>query len=161
MASNLIATRGTVDPGCGQNADPSCLRTGSRFSLDDAREACPEGWRLPTRRDIADVIHALPGDPNESGGKVVTQEALAVLNPTFGGLSLQRGADRVLFGEGSQEVWFTSSDTTWVSEQDSTTVFRQVGLHIYPVSADSFHVEPTFSNPDRAMHAYCRCVRAD
>ncbi|MDR0331510.1 MAG: fibrobacter succinogenes major paralogous domain-containing protein [Chitinispirillales bacterium] len=60
MAENLnYATDGSW---CYKNADSNCVKYGRLYAWDDAKAACPTGWRLPSRADWSALVGATGGD---------------------------------------------------------------------------------------------------
>jgi len=60
MAENLnYATEMSV---CPDGDSRNCKRLGRLYTWVDAKTVCPEGWRLPTSADFAELISAASGD---------------------------------------------------------------------------------------------------
>lgn len=47
---------------CYENLDSNCLKYGRLYSLDDARHACPGGWRLPVPEEVEALRHSIKSD---------------------------------------------------------------------------------------------------
>ena len=54
MAENLNY-KGDFTSYCYENDDENCEKYGRMYSPDDAKTACPEGWRLPSAQDFVDL----------------------------------------------------------------------------------------------------------
>ena len=54
MAENL-KYQGDFTSYCYENDDENCEKYGRMYSPDDAKTACPEGWRLPSAQDFVDL----------------------------------------------------------------------------------------------------------
>ena len=54
MAENL-KYKGDFTSYCYENDDENCEKYGRMYSPDDAKTACPEGWRLPSAQDFVDL----------------------------------------------------------------------------------------------------------
>ena len=54
MAENLNY-QGDFKSYCYENDDENCEKYGRMYSPDDAKTACPEGWRLPSAQDFVDL----------------------------------------------------------------------------------------------------------
>lgn len=54
MAENLNY-QGDFTSYCYENDDENCEKYGRMYSPDDAKTACPEGWRLPSAQDFVDL----------------------------------------------------------------------------------------------------------
>lgn len=67
FAENLnFATGGSV---CPEGDSRNCDRYGRLYTWDDARTACPEGWRLPDSADFATLVEQA-GGAAEAGEKL-------------------------------------------------------------------------------------------
>ena len=67
FAENLnFATGGSV---CPEGDSRKCSEYGRLYTWDDARTACPEGWRLPDSADFATLVE-------QAGGAAVAGEKL-------------------------------------------------------------------------------------
>lgn len=60
MAENLNYETGTS--ACPDGDSRNCKRLGQLYTWVDAKTVCPEGWRLPTSADFAELISAASGD---------------------------------------------------------------------------------------------------
>ena len=47
--------------------DNNCVGVPGRFSWDKAMDACPQGWRLPTREDFLDLLGECEEDASGDG----------------------------------------------------------------------------------------------
>jgi len=65
MAENLnFATDSSV---CHSNADTNCTRYGRLYNWDDAMNACPAAWRVPSEEDWDKLAAAVGGRRDEDG----------------------------------------------------------------------------------------------
>ena len=77
MAENLnYATEMSV---CPDGDSRNCKRLGRLYSWAEAKTVCPEGWRLPTSADFAQILaQSLDGNPgavsNEAGAKLKSRD---------------------------------------------------------------------------------------
>ena len=60
MAENLNYE--TETSACPDGDSRNCKRLGQLYMWVDAKTVCPEGWRLPTKSDFAELISAASGD---------------------------------------------------------------------------------------------------
>lgn len=60
MAENLNYE--TETSACPDGDSRNCKRLGRLYSWAEAKTVCPEGWRLPTKSDFAELISAASGD---------------------------------------------------------------------------------------------------
>ena len=60
MAENLNYE--TETSACPDGDSRNCKRLGRLYSWVEAKSVCPEGWRLPTSADFAELISAASGD---------------------------------------------------------------------------------------------------
>ncbi|MCL2219880.1 MAG: hypothetical protein FWC04_05410 [Chitinispirillia bacterium] len=56
MAQNLNFKPQTGNTGCNDNNNSNCNKYGRLYAWDAAMEACPAGWRLPTRQEWSDLV---------------------------------------------------------------------------------------------------------
>ena len=77
MAENLnFETAGSF---CLDGDSRNCKRLGRLYSWAEAKTVCPEGWRLPTSADFAQILaQSLDGNPgavsNEAGAKLKSSD---------------------------------------------------------------------------------------
>ena len=62
MAENLNYT--ADESGCYDNKESNCEKYGRLYTWKEAKKACPEGWRLPSARDLKTLL-ANMGDSDE------------------------------------------------------------------------------------------------
>ena len=60
MAENLNYK--TETSACPDGDSRNCKRLGQLYTWAEAKTVCPEGWRLPTKADFAELISAASGD---------------------------------------------------------------------------------------------------
>ena len=61
MAENLNYE--TTDSYCYNDSVVNCNKNGRLYGWNDAMDACPSGWRLPTKADIETLFTAVGGEP--------------------------------------------------------------------------------------------------
>ncbi len=77
MAENLnFETAGSF---CPEGDSRNCKRLGRLYSWVEAKSVCPDGWRLPTSADFAQILaQSLDGNPgavsNEAGAKLKSRD---------------------------------------------------------------------------------------
>ena len=76
MAENLNNV--TTNSWCYNNNSSNCNTYGRLYTWDAARNACPSGWRLPTRQDWTNLVNA-------AGGWSVAGHALKARSPSWDG----------------------------------------------------------------------------
>lgn len=100
MAENLnYATEASV---CPDGDSRNCKRMGRLYTWVEAKAVCPEGWRLPTSADFAELISAVSGDAAQSH----TQSAQPLVG-TLGAVSNEVGAKLK-----SRDGWFKKGNGT-------------------------------------------------
>ena len=77
MAENLNYE--TETSACPDGDSRNCKRLGRLYSWAEAKTVCPEGWRLPTSADFAQILaQSLDGNPgavsNEAGAKLKSRD---------------------------------------------------------------------------------------
>ena len=77
MAENLNYE--TETSACPDGDSRNCKRLGQLYTWVDAKTVCPEGWRLPTSADFAQILaQSLDGNPgavsNEAGVKLKSRD---------------------------------------------------------------------------------------
>ena len=107
MAENLNFE--TEKSSCYDNADSSCTKYGRMYSWEDALEACPAGWRVPTDEDWDSLALAVGGQrvKNGSGGydwKFVGKK----LKSTTGWDDWKDGEGKLVSGNGTDEFGFSA-----------------------------------------------------
>jgi len=102
MAENLnIETAGSF---CPDGDSRNCKRLGRLYTWADAKSVCPEGWRLPTKADFAELIFAanpaVSGDAAQSHGDnlgEVSNKVGAALKSRDGWFKKGNGSDALGF----------------------------------------------------------------
>ena len=107
LAENL-KYQGDFTSYCYENDDTNCEKYGRMYSSDDAKNACPEGWRLPSAQDFVDL--------EDNTGKDMT-----ALRTTEGWES----------GNGSDLYGFSLYPTGRYSIIGNTLKFVQMGVATY------------------------------
>jgi uncharacterized protein (TIGR02145 family) len=69
----------TETSACPEGDSRNCKRLGRLYSWAEAKTVCPEGWRLPTSADFAQILaQSLDGNPgavsNEAGAKLKSRD---------------------------------------------------------------------------------------
>ena len=70
----------TETSACPDGDSRNCKRLGRLYSWAEAKTVCPEGWRLPTSADFAQILaQSLDGNPgavsNEAGAKLKSRDS--------------------------------------------------------------------------------------
>lgn len=61
MAENLNYSQDSVEGVCYQNKPENCAKYGRLYTWDMAMKACPEGWRLPQKEEIEELLKVVGG----------------------------------------------------------------------------------------------------
>ena len=167
MAENLnYATEMSV---CPDGDSRNCKRLGRLYTWVDAKTVCPEGWRLPTSADFAQILaQSLDGNPG-----AVSNEAGAKLKSRDGWFKKGNGSDD--FGFNALPAGYRGA----VLKTDDGTVtsgkFDGIGGYAYFWSADegaenpesnAFYLFLSFSSDAASINAFAkedyrsvRCVK--
>lgn len=167
MAENLnYATEMSV---CPDGDSRNCKRLGRLYTWADAKMVCPEGWRLPTSADFAQILaQSLDGNPG-----AVSNEAGAKLKSRDGWFKKGNGSDE--FGFNALPAGYRGA----ISKSDDGTIsggkFDGIGGYAYFWSADedaenpesnAFYLFLSFSSDAASLNAFAkedyrsvRCVR--
>ena len=100
MAENLNCE--TETSACPDGDSRNCKRLGRLYTWAEAKTVCPEGWRLPTKADFAELISAASGD----AAQFYTQSAQPLAD-TPGAVSNEAGAKLK-----SRDGWFKKGNGT-------------------------------------------------
>jgi uncharacterized protein (TIGR02145 family) len=123
---------------------------GQRFIKKNAiNKYCPAGWRLPTLQEVRQLIAALEGEKNSTGGKTVDSTYLQKIFP-FALRGFYYTTRRSTLGNNYMTAYYTATDTLW-SFSDRQQI-AQVAIHIYQSGKGKVNLEPTFSKD----LIYCR-----
>ena len=167
MAENLnYATEASA---CPDGDSRNCKRMGRLYTWAEAKTVCPEGWRLPTSADFAQILaQSLDGNPG-----AVSNEAGAKLKSRDGWFKKGNGTDE--FGFNALPAGYRGA----ISKADDGTIsggkFDGIGGYAYFWSAteDSENLESnayylflSFSSDAASLNAFAkedfrsvRCVR--
>lgn len=103
MAKNLNYKTG--NSWCYDNNSSNCNRYGRLYDWSTAREACPPGWRLPSKNDFETLIRNV-GDSGSNTYHALKEGGSSDFNALFGGWCNSDGG----FGSfGSHGYWWSSS----------------------------------------------------
>ena len=92
MAENLnFETAGSF---CPEGDSRNCKRLGRLYSWAEAKTACPEGWRLPTKEDFESLVAATSEDAAQSSSQ---SRAGAALKSSDGWFKKGNGSDALGF----------------------------------------------------------------
>jgi uncharacterized protein (TIGR02145 family) len=178
MAENLnIETAGSF---CPDGDSRNCKRLGRLYTWADAKSVCPEGWRLPTKADFAELIFAanpaVSGDAAQSHGDnlgEVSNKVGAALKSRNGWFKKGNGTDD--FGFNALPAGYRGA----ISKADDGTVsggkFDGIGGYAYFWSAtedsenpesNAYYLFLSFSSDAASMNAFAkedyrsvRCVK--
>lgn len=103
----------------------------------------PRGWSLPKLSDIKNLLQALEGTPNSTGGKTVDSSYLKKLLPFELNGIYYTSAKRVI-GSRSMCAFYTATDTLW-QFRGGAPVPAQVALHLYRQGQGRLNIEPTYA----------------
>ena len=134
---------------------------GAYYSREEAKVACPAGYRLMTLKDFNHLLIGMDGEENKLQGKVVTKTVLEQYGFLLGGLSRGNG----LAYEGQIGFYWTASDTLKPHHKtpDAGDIKHYIAIHIYQAEDSSkFNIEPTYV-PETAsakrVNVNCKCVQ--
>ena len=157
MAENLnFETAGSF---CPEGDSRNCKRLGRLYTWAEAKTVCPEGWRLPTNEDFAQILaQSHDGEPgavsNEVGAKLKSRNGwFKKGNGTdeFGFNALPAGyrsADGKFDGIGGYAYFWSATEDTENSESNAYYLFLSF-------SSDAASLN-TFAKED---YRSVRCVR--
>lgn len=181
MAENLNYE--TEASACPDGDLRNCKRLGRLYTWAEAKTVCPEGWRLPTKADFAELISAVSGDDAQSQ----TQSAQshdgypgAVSNEVGAALKAKDGWFKK--GNGSDEFGFNALPAGYhgaISKADDGTVsggkFDGIGGYAYFWSAtedpenpesNAYYMFLAFNSKSASINSFSkndlrsvRCVR--
>ncbi|WP_173468495.1 fibrobacter succinogenes major paralogous domain-containing protein [Fibrobacter succinogenes] len=167
MAENLNYE--TETSACPDGDSRNCKRLGQLYTWVDAKTVCPEGWRLPTNEDFAQILaQSHDGEPG-----VVSNETGAKLKSRNGWFKKGNGTDE--FGFNALPAGYRSA----VLKADDGTIaggkFDGIGGYAYFWSAtedtensesNAFYLFLSFSSDAASLNAFAkedfrsvRCVR--
>jgi uncharacterized protein (TIGR02145 family) len=167
MAENLNYE--TETSACPDGDSRNCKRMGRLYTWAEAKTVCPEGWRLPTSADFAQILaQSLDGNPG-----AVSNEAGAKLKSRDGWFKKGNGSDE--FGFNALPAGYRGA----ISKSDDGTIsggkFDGIGGYAYFWSAtedpensesNAFYLFLSFSSDAASINAFAkedyrsvRCVR--
>ena len=174
MAENLNYE--TETSACPDGDSRNCKRLGQLYTWAEAKTVCPEGWRLPTSADFAQILaqsqtqsaQSLDGNPG-----AVSNEAGAKLKSRDGWFKKGNGSDE--FGFNALPAGYRGA----ISKADDGTIsggkFDGIGGYAYFWSAtedaenpesNAFYLFLSFSSDAASLNAFAkedyrsvRCVR--
>ena len=144
---------------CPDGDSRNCKRMGRLYTWAEAKTVCPEGWRLPTSADFAQILaQSLDGNPgavsNEAGAKLKSRDGwFKKGNGTddFGFNALPagyRGADGKFDGIGGYAYFWSATED--VENPESNAYYLFLSFSSDAASVNSFAKEDYRS---------VRCVR--
>jgi uncharacterized protein (TIGR02145 family) len=157
IAENLnYATEGSA---CPDGDSRNCKRLGRLYTWAEAKTVCPEGWRLPTSADFAQILaQSLDGNPG-----AVSNEAGAKLKSRDGWFKKGNGTDE--FGFNALPAGYRSA----VSKADDGAVtggkFDGIGGYAYFWSAtedpenpesNAYYLFLSFSSEAASLNAFAK-----
>ena len=167
MAENLnYKTEASV---CPDGDSRNCKRLGRLYTWAEAKMVCPEGWRLPTKADFAQLL----AQPDAGAPDAVSNKVGAALKAKDGWFKKGNGTDE--FGFNALPAGYRSA----VSKADDGAVtggkFDGIGGYAYFWSADedaenpesnAFYLFLSFSSDAASLNSFAkedyrsvRCVR--
>ena len=167
MAENL--NYATETSACPDGDSRNCKRLGRLYTWAEAKTVCPEGWRLPTKADFAQILaQSLDGNPD-----AVSNEVGAKLKSRDGWFKKGNGSDE--FGFNALPAGYRGA----VLKTDDGTVtggkFDGIGGYAYFWSAtedpenpesNAYYLFLSFSSDAASLNAFAkedyrsvRCVR--
>ncbi len=127
MAENLNYE--TETSACPDGDSRNCKRLGRLYTWAEAKTVCPEGWRLPTSADFAQIL----SQPNAGNPGAVSNEAGAKLKSRDGWFQKGNGSDE--FGFNALPAGYRGA----ISKADDGTIsggkFDGIGGYAYFWSA--------------------------
>ena len=132
MAENLnYATEMSV---CPDGDSRNCKRLGRLYTWVDAKTVCPEGWRLPTSADFAQILaQSLDGNPgavsNEAGAKLKSSDGWFKKGNGSDALGFRalpagyRGADGKFDGIGGYAYFWSATEDSENRESNAFYLF--------------------------------------
>jgi len=121
-----------------QKDDPKGEKYGYYYSVNDLKEVCPTGWRIPNWSDLMDLIQYLKGESlPERSGKKVPIAALTELNLQLGGISIPTSDTLRYQAVEYMSIWHSTADTVFSfrePEKQAANGRYTIGLHIYPAN---------------------------
>lgn len=129
---------------------------GTYYSWDEAQQACPDGFHLPSLSEWLLRMNSYEGSQNPRRGRFVHKDAKDS-TLLYGGMYTQGR----LVAVGRMGLYWTATDSTSTfGEEDGVLKPAYLGIHVYGDYSvkDSVNVEPTWSNTrDRLFN--CKCIR--
>ena len=163
----------TETSACPDGDSRNCKRMGRLYTWADAKTVCPEGWRLPTSADFAELISAASGDDARPLAGAVSNEAGAKLKSRDGWFKKGNGSDE--FGFNALPAGYRGA----ISKADDGTIsggkFDGVGGYAYFWSAtedsensesNAYYMFLAFNSKSASVNSFSkndyrsvRCVR--
>ena len=129
MAENLRTSTGNdgtlITVHCDTSVDPDfCARYGGLYTWEDAKKACPDGWRLPTKSDWETLVNTVDAS-NKVAGKKLKSKAHWNGSDDYGFAALPAGYwDRDDYGGfGNRAIFWSSTEAS----KSSASVFALYG----------------------------------
>lgn len=129
----------------------SCEKYGGFYTTDISKTICPEGWRVPSNKDVFDLIQNVEGNAQVGKGKIITASTIDTLGITFGGLGIPFQDSTLYNSIGQIEVWNTSSDSTFSDGE------RHGVLYFYHLNKGDVLMEMKYTK--RPLITNCRCIK--
>ncbi|OWV23326.1 hypothetical protein B7982_07610 [Fibrobacter sp. UWB2] len=157
MAENLnYATEGSA---CPDGDSRNCKRLGRLYTWAEAKTVCPDGWRLPTNEDFAQILaQSHDGEPG-----VVSNETGAKLKSRDGWFKKGNGTDE--FGFNALPAGYRGA----ISKADDGTIsggkFDGIGGYAYFWSAtedsenpesNAFYLFLSFSSDAASLNSFAK-----
>lgn len=176
MAENLnFETAGSF---CPEGDSRNCKRLGRLYSWAEAKSVCPDGWRLPTKKDFESLVAATSGEAAQSSSQSQAGNSGAVPNASNAvqnnraGAALKASDGWFKKGYGSDALGFKALPAGY---RGADGKFDGIGGYAYFWSAtedpensesNAFYLFLSFSSDAASINAFAkedyrsvRCVR--
>ncbi|MTI38595.1 FISUMP domain-containing protein [Fulvivirga lutimaris] len=147
--------------GASYKIEPYYEKYGAYYTSSSSKDACPEGYHLPSLSEWKKYIETIPGKVNNRGGKLVSTKQLESNALTLGGMVRM---ENVMMNDIMGYYW-TSTDTlkTYYKTPDDGLKKHLIGIHIWSSGEkDSINIEPTYmlaAAYEDKIGLNCKCVK--
>lgn len=171
MAENLNFE--TANSFCPENDSRNCKRYGRLYSWAEAKTVCPEGWRLPTSADFAQILAqslspSIAQSPSQSlaqsqaGNSGAVPNASNAVQNNHAGLALKAKDGWFKKGNGTDEFGFNALPAGY---RGADGKFDGIGGYAYFWSAtedaenresNAYYLFLSFSSDDASLNAFAK-----